>query len=97
MQFVVAHASLKTAQAASMIAPPLYLVVALVRRRGISINRLMRVTTGTVAAGAGIGAGMGYMRLRNEPDVALSDRVFRLVSVRRAPSPERRRVRGEAL
>ena len=80
MQFVVAHASLKSAQATSMLAPPIYLAISLIRRRGFSIGRVMRVTTGSVAVGAGIGVGMGYMRLRNEPDVALSDRVFRLVS-----------------
>ncbi|ORY34701.1 hypothetical protein BCR39DRAFT_556213 [Naematelia encephala] len=81
MTQLVAHASLKTAQSFSMLAPPAYLVLSFIRRgRGhpLSIRRLMSVSTSSVLVGSGIGAFMGWGRLRNEPEIALQDRIFRL-------------------
>jgi hypothetical protein len=81
---VIAHSSLKGAQAASMVAPPVYLVSSLILRRGsgFSIRHLMRYSTLGTAAGAGLGAAVGWVRLRTEPLVAIEDRVFRLVRPR---------------
>jgi hypothetical protein len=78
---LMAHASLKTAQVAAMITPPIYLVTSLVIRRGkpFSVRQFMRTSTSWTVVGAGLGALMGYGRLRNEPDYALEDRVYRLV------------------
>ena len=72
------HASLKTAQAMGMLVPPLYLIGSIVRGRGVSIHRLMRVTTIWVAGGAVLGVAAGYARLRDQPPEALEDRVYRL-------------------
>lgn len=79
---VIAHASLKVAQMGAMIVPPAYIVSSLILRRGsgFSIRRLMRTTTVGTAVGAGLGAFMGWGRLRTEPQAAIDDRVFRLVS-----------------
>ncbi len=82
MTQLVLHVSLKMAQFTSMAVPPLYAVSSLILRRGkqpFSISRLMRISTGSVGAGAGIGAVMGWGRLRNEPEEALIDRVERMV------------------
>ncbi|ORX37680.1 hypothetical protein BD324DRAFT_622852 [Kockovaella imperatae] len=78
MSYMVAHASLKVAQTAGMIVPPAYLLFGLVRRNPLSVSRWMRASVGGVVAGAGLGAGMGYMRLRGETAAALEDRVVRL-------------------
>ncbi|RSH93259.1 hypothetical protein EHS25_007613 [Saitozyma podzolica] len=80
---VIAHASLKAAQATAMLLPPLYLVSSLLIRRGtrpFSIARWMRVSTGGTVVGAGIGAGLGWLRLRDQPDYALEDRAYRLAN-----------------
>lgn len=79
---VTLHSSLKVAQAAGMLAPPLYIVATLVRRRPLTINHILRTSAASVVAGAGIGAGVGYLRLMNEPEVKIVDRMERLVSSR---------------
>jgi len=81
---VIAHASLKVAQMGAMIVPPAYIISSLILRRGsgFSIRRLMRNTTLGTATGAGLGAFMGWGRLRSETQAAIDDRVYRLVSDR---------------
>ena len=78
---VIAHASLKVAQTTAMLTPPIYLVSALILRRGggFSVRKLMRYSTLGTFGGAGLGAFMGWGRLRNEPIEAIEDRVYRLV------------------
>lgn len=90
MTQMTAHVSLKMAQAASMIVPPVYLLSRLVRRGAspFTIRRLMNVSTGSVIIGAGLGVGMSYGRLRNEPEIALIDRIERMVGVDIRPSTD---------
>ncbi|KAL7425178.1 hypothetical protein Q5752_000866 [Cryptotrichosporon argae] len=75
---VVAHAALKTAQAAGMLVPPLYVAASLLRGRGFSARRLMRVSTGWVGGGAVLGAGMGWARLAGQTPESVVDRTERL-------------------
>lgn len=77
---VTLHSSLKVAQAAGMIMPPVYIVATLARRRPLSINGIMKNAIASVVVGAGIGAGVGYARLVNQPEDKIVDRVNRLVS-----------------
>ena len=78
---MILHVSLKMAQLTSMAVPPLYLISSLVLRRGrpFSVNQLMRVSIGSVLLASGVGAAMGWGRLRNEPSGAIVDRVERMV------------------
>lgn len=75
------HVSLKMAQLTSMAVPPLYLVSSLILRRGrpFSINQLMRISAGSVIVGSGVGAVMGWGKLKDEPELAIIDRVERMV------------------
>ncbi|KAK4686617.1 hypothetical protein P7C73_g3511, partial [Tremellales sp. Uapishka_1] len=85
MQDMIMHVSLKMAQTASMLVPPLYILTSIVRRnpaKPFTISRLMRVSTVGVVAGGAVGAGMGYMRLANEPEAAVLDRTERLAANR---------------
>lgn len=77
---MILHVSLKMAQLTSMAVPPLYLISSLVLRRGrpFSVNQLMRVSIGSVLLASGVGAAMGWGRLRNEPSGAIVDRVERM-------------------
>jgi hypothetical protein len=77
---VTLHVSLKVAQAAGMLAPPLYIIATLARRRPLTVNRLMRASAVSVVAGAGVGTALGYLRLMNEPQDKIVDRMERLVS-----------------
>lgn len=77
---VCAHAALKVAQAASMIYPVAYIGLGLSRRRPMSVSRLMRGAQVSVLGGAGVGWGLGYLRLRDQSEEAIEDRVYRLVS-----------------
>lgn len=63
-----------------MIVPPVYLGLALVRRRPWSVAGLMRRAEIGVIGGAAVGYGVGYARLNNQSEAAIADRVFRLVS-----------------
>jgi hypothetical protein len=80
---LVTHSALRTAQGFAVVAPPVYVVSSLILRRGrhpFSIRRLMATSVGSTLAGAGIGAGVGYVRLSNQGQLALDDRVLSLVS-----------------
>lgn len=63
-----------------MIVPPVYLGLSLVRRRPWSVSGLLRRTEVYVLGGAGLGYAMGWARLKNQPQEAIEDRVYRLVS-----------------
>ncbi|BEI81707.1 hypothetical protein CcaverHIS002_0208670 [Cutaneotrichosporon cavernicola] len=75
---VCAHAALKVAQAASMLFPPAYVGLCLVRRRPMSVSRAMRGAELSVLGGAAVGWGVGYARLRDQSEEAIEDRVYRL-------------------
>ncbi|CAK9784545.1 hypothetical protein CC85DRAFT_283034 [Cutaneotrichosporon oleaginosum] len=75
---VCAHVSLKMAQAASMIFPPAYVGLSLIRRRPMSVSRAMRGAEISVFGAAALGWGVGYARLQNQSPEAIEDRVYRL-------------------
>ncbi len=79
---VCAHAALKVAQAASMIFPPAYVGLSLIRKRPMSVSRAMRGAELSVWGGAALGWGAGYARLQNQSPEQIEDRVYRLVSGR---------------
>ena len=79
---VIAHTSLKMAQTVSLIAPPLYIATAILRRNPLkpfSIKRLLNTTIGYTGLGAAAGAGVGYVRLMDESEPAILARVEKLV------------------
>ena len=78
MTQMVAHASLKMAQALALISPPLHILVS-IRRGQFSVARLMRSSTRNALLGAGLGAALGYGRLMSQPEEAIIDRCERLV------------------
>lgn len=77
---VVAHVTLKTAQATSILTPAFFLFGVLVQKRPATISRYLRVTMRNVVAGAVVGTALGYGRLYNESEEAIIDRAERLVS-----------------
>jgi len=74
------HSGLKVAQAAGMLAPPLYIVACLARKRPLSVNGVMRNAALSVIAGGAVGTGIGYARVMNQPEDKIVDRAQRLVS-----------------
>jgi len=54
-------------QVASLIAPPAYIILSLVRRRGVSVNKTLRATWVAGAGGAGAGAVYGWAEGFNSP------------------------------
>jgi hypothetical protein len=79
MDLLLAHSALKCAQAMSLLAPPLHLVTLLVRRRPFSVARLLRTSWMATGAASAASVPLAYYRLKDEPDYAMEDRVFRLV------------------
>ena len=70
------------AQTVSLIAPPLYIATAILRRNPLkpfSIKRLLNTTIGYTGLGAAAGAGVGYVRLMDESEPAILARVEKLV------------------
>ena len=81
MNKLVTHSALRTAQGFALVAPPLYLVSSLILRRGrFSIRKLMTTSIGATTGGAALGAGVGYVRLMNEDQLGLDERILRMVS-----------------
>lgn len=78
---MIAHVSLKMAQATSMVVPPLYLAFRLFRKGAtpLTIKRLMNVSTGSVLGGAALGVPMAYGVLGKQPEAAMVDRIERMV------------------
>ena len=68
------------AQVSGMFVPPVYIIYSVVRRR-FDVRRLMRISGASLAVGASLGAGVGYRRLSNEPEIKIIDRVERLVNM----------------
>lgn len=79
---VCAHVALKMAQTASLVFPPAYVGISLLRRRPMSVSRAMRAAEISVAGSAALGWGMGYLRLRDQSPEQIEDRAYRLVSLR---------------
>lgn len=70
----------KASEAASVVFPPAYVGYAAVLRRGsFSVRGLMAVSTAAVVVGGAVGAGVGYIRFKNEPQEAIAARINRLV------------------
>jgi len=55
-------------QVASLIAPPAYIITSLLRRRGLSVNRVLRATWVGGAGGAAAGAAYGWAEGLNNPE-----------------------------
>lgn len=65
-----------------MVTPPVVILTSIVRRNPLkpfTIKRLLNTTLRSTAVGAGLGAFMGWGRLRTEPETAILDRAERLV------------------
>lgn len=80
---VIAHTSLKMAQTVALVAPPLYIASAILRRNPLkpfTIKRLLNTTIGWTVLGAAGGGAAGYARLMDEPETAILARVEKLVS-----------------
>lgn len=78
----MSHSALKGAQAGAMIVPPVFLVASLILRRGggFSIRKLMTNSVGGVLVGAAGGVLMGYGKMKDESEVAIQEKTFRLAS-----------------
>ena len=79
---MIAHTSLKMAQTVSLIAPPLYIATAILRRNPLkpfTIKRLLNTTIAWTGLGAAAGGALGYGRLIDEPETAILARVEKLV------------------
>jgi len=80
---VILHSALKVAQTGGMIVPPVYLILSAVRgKKPFTIKRLMNASVLGVGAGAGVGAGLAALKLRDQSELAIIDRVERLVCPR---------------
>lgn len=76
---LLAHTALKVAQGFSLLVPPIHVATLLLRRRPFSVARLMRTTWMATVGASAASVPLAYYRLKDEPDYALEDRVFRLV------------------
>ncbi len=77
---LLTHTALKVAQGTSIVVVPAYLASRLIRRRPFSIRGMMRHAWLWPAGLGAVSVGPAWYRLKDEPDYALSDRLFRLVS-----------------
>jgi len=76
--YVYTHVATKMVQATAVLAPPIGLARQLYRKN-LNVTRFLRRTAGlTFVAGSTTGLAMAWLRLRNEPDIAIYDRAFRL-------------------
>lgn len=79
---VIAHSSLRGAQVAAMVAPPLVILGTIFRPSLLRPRSIKRVLNGVIkwtVIGAGAGGVVGWGKMRNEPETAILDRVERLV------------------
>lgn len=75
----LAHSALKGAQAASVCVLPFYLI-SMIRHRSFSVRQLMRTSILGTTAGAGLGAGLGFFKVKDTSAPAIDAKVQRLVS-----------------
>lgn len=74
------HSALSSAELFAAFTPPVYLISTLVlRRRPISIRRLMYNSMGGVLAGAAVGGGYAYLRGWRGGELKVRERVARVV------------------
>jgi len=77
---VLGHTTIKGAQVVSLVAPPVLLALALVRRRPLVDARRFLISNAraTWLVGPPLGAALGWARMRNLDDDAIADRAYRL-------------------
>ena len=81
LDYILLHTGLKVAETLSLAVPPAYLLFHAVRgKRPFSVNRLLRTTWMVGYGGAVASVPVAYYRLKSEPQVAMQDRMNRLVS-----------------
>ncbi|KAJ9109740.1 hypothetical protein QFC19_001970 [Naganishia cerealis] len=79
LDYILLHTGLKVAETLSLAVPPAYLLFHAFRgKRPFSVNRFLGVTWMTSVAGAAASMPVAYYRLKDEPPVAMQDRMQRL-------------------
>jgi hypothetical protein len=81
LDYILLHTGLKVAETLSLAVPPAYLIFHAIRgKRPFSVNRFLGATWMTSLGGAVASMPVAYYRLKDEPQVAMQDRMNRLVS-----------------
>lgn len=81
LDYILLHTGLKVAETLSLAVPPAYLIFHAFRgKRPFSINRFLGTTWMTSLAGAAASMPVAYYKLKDEPEVAMQNRMDRLVS-----------------
>lgn len=81
LDYILLHTGLKVAETLSLAVPPAYLIFHAIRgKRPFSVNRFLGATWMTSLGGAALSMPVAYYKLKDEPEVAMQNRMERLVS-----------------
>ncbi|KAJ9110201.1 hypothetical protein QFC20_003053 [Naganishia adeliensis] len=81
LDYILLHTGLKVAETLSLAVPPAYLIFHAIRgKRPFSVNRFLGAIWMTSLGGAALSMPVAYYRLKDEPEVAMQNRMERLVT-----------------